>query len=117
MVFHCTAYPNIVFTSQVLSLASSRLRESNIKNNNNNNKNARCALGNLNHPIQLQRTQPPSAVLRLLDNRMPSSHLMSRVSFEKINKARIVKEGVGITFFALGLESELNGTQVDGSLG
>lgn len=108
MVFHCTTYPNIVFTSQVLSLASSRLRESNIKNNNNN-KNARCALGNLNHPIQLQRTQPPSAVLRLLDNRMPSSHLMSRVSFEKINKARIVKEGVGITFFALGLESELMG--------
>lgn len=34
---------------------------------------------------------------------------MSRVSFEKINKARILKEGVGITFFALGSQLELIG--------
>lgn len=99
MVFHCTAYPNRVFTSQVLSLASSRLRESNIKKIQQQ-QNASCALGNLNHPISLQRSQPPRASLRLMDNRMPSSPLVCQVSFEKINKARIVKEGVGITFFA-----------------
>lgn len=61
------------------------------------------------HPLRLQRSQPPSARLRLLESRMPSSPLTCRVSFEKINKARIVKEGGGITFFAKGLESELVG--------
>lgn len=102
MVFHCTAYPNRVFTSQVLSLASSRLRVKYKKKKQpqQQQQNACCALGNLNHPISLQRSQPPRASLRSLDNRMPSSPLVCRVSFEKINKARIVKEGVGITFFA-----------------
>lgn len=55
MVYHCTAYPNMVFTGQVLLGASSHVQRVNVKENTQG-EDVRCTLGNLNHPTYLQRS-------------------------------------------------------------
>lgn len=100
MVFHCTAYPNIVFTSQVLSLASSRLRGSNVKKTHNV---VHCALGNLKTiPSTCKELDSNSECIDEPIGSYDAFLLRLHLVFllRKINKARIVKEGVGITFFA-----------------
>lgn len=54
MVYHCTAYP--IFTGQVLFLASSHVQR--VKCGGD----VHCTLGNINHPIDLQRTKPNNSV-------------------------------------------------------
>lgn len=51
MVYHCTAYPNMVFTGQVLLLVSSHVQRVKCKK-----KKKKGMLGSFNHPIYLQRT-------------------------------------------------------------
>lgn len=55
MVYHCTAYSNMVFTGQVLSLASSQVQRVKCKEITQVD-DVHCTLGNFNHPIYLQRT-------------------------------------------------------------
>lgn len=55
MVYHCTAYPNMVFTGKVLLLANSHVQRVKYKETTQND-DVHCMLGNFNHPIYLQRT-------------------------------------------------------------
>lgn len=55
MVYHCTAYSNMVFTGQVLLLASSHVQRDKCKEVTQGG-DVHCTLGNFNHPIYLQRT-------------------------------------------------------------
>lgn len=55
MVYHCTAYPNMVFTGQVPLLASSHVQRVKCKEKTQGD-DVHCTLGNFNHPIYLQRT-------------------------------------------------------------
>lgn len=55
MVYHCTAYPNMVFTGQVLLLASSHVQRVTCREKTQGGDIHRM-LGNFNHPIYLQRT-------------------------------------------------------------
>lgn len=54
MVYHCTAYPNMVFTGQLPLLASSHVQRVKCKENTQGDGVHRT-LGNFNRPIYLQR--------------------------------------------------------------
>lgn len=109
MVYHCTAYPNMVFTGQVLLLASSHVQRVKYKEITQGG-DVHCTLGKFNHPIYLQRTgfkerNPNKQHLNLqtcwITRCLPPPLTCSYFVLERIiHKARIVKEGWGITFFA-----------------
>lgn len=50
MVYHCTAYPNMVFTGQVILLVSSHVQRVKCKEKTQGD-DVHCTLGNFNHPI------------------------------------------------------------------
>lgn len=85
MVYHCTAYPNMVFTGQVILLASSHVQrvKCKLKKKQKQGDDVHCTLGNFNHPIYLQRTgfkerKPNKQHIKstdLLNYPMPSSSM------------------------------------------
>lgn len=75
MVYHCTAYPNMVFTGQVLLLASSHVQRVKYKETTQGN-DVHCTLGNFNHPIYLQRIQREETQQTAFESTALLNHLM-----------------------------------------
>lgn len=107
MVYHCTAYSKTWYLQVKLLLASSHIQRVKCKELTQGD-GVHCTLGNFNHPIYLQRSgfeerKPNKQHLNLqtcwITQCLPTS-LTCSYKKKIIHKARIVKEGGGITFFA-----------------